>query len=302
MRLVQHKTEARWFYRFLSIVYDDLVNPLFWTERMRDEALTLARLDKRDLKVIDVGSGTGFTTEGIAHLVDAANISCVDQSPHQMARARRKPSLQECTFQLGDAEALPVASDSFERYVSAGSIEYWPDPARALREAFRVLKPGGYAVIIGPLLPQNAIARWAAEAWMLFPTEKQYKDWMRAAGFTGLTRGYVRPSWVMNEPYGIVLAGMKPRTATSTTLAPSAPHETGREPLSVRGVARVVVGSAAGGLFIPMALAGRLRASVLRALGEPGIPEPDPLTTAQRSLFWGLAIAFGLGLVRKWRS
>jgi len=69
MRLVQHKREAYWFYRFLSIFYDKLVNPLFWTVPMRDKALELAQLDEEGITVIDVGSGTGFTTEGIVRHV-----------------------------------------------------------------------------------------------------------------------------------------------------------------------------------------------------------------------------------------
>jgi MPBQ/MSBQ methyltransferase len=40
MRLIQHKREAYWFYRVLSLGYDDWINPLFWTPRMRDAALT----------------------------------------------------------------------------------------------------------------------------------------------------------------------------------------------------------------------------------------------------------------------
>ena len=35
MRLIQHKREAFWFYRFLSPLYDSWVNPLFWTLDMR---------------------------------------------------------------------------------------------------------------------------------------------------------------------------------------------------------------------------------------------------------------------------
>ncbi len=35
----------------------------------------------------------------------------------------------------GDAEELPFRTDSFDRYVSAGSIEYWPEPQRGIREA-----------------------------------------------------------------------------------------------------------------------------------------------------------------------
>jgi MPBQ/MSBQ methyltransferase len=57
---------------------------------MRDECQELADFNSQDLKVIDVGSGTGFNTEGIIRKVKAANITCVDQSPHQMAKAKKK--------------------------------------------------------------------------------------------------------------------------------------------------------------------------------------------------------------------
>lgn len=50
LRLIQHKQEAYWFYRFLSIVYDHIVNPGHWTEDMRDAALVPAELDSPDLK------------------------------------------------------------------------------------------------------------------------------------------------------------------------------------------------------------------------------------------------------------
>jgi hypothetical protein len=50
-RLIQHKNEAFWFYRFLSIVYDHIVNPGHWTEDMRTDALSVAKIDSPDLKV-----------------------------------------------------------------------------------------------------------------------------------------------------------------------------------------------------------------------------------------------------------
>jgi hypothetical protein len=51
LRLIQHKHEAYWFYRFLSIVYDTIVNPGHWTKNMREDALIPAQLDRKDLKV-----------------------------------------------------------------------------------------------------------------------------------------------------------------------------------------------------------------------------------------------------------
>ncbi len=83
----------------------------------------------------------------------------------------------------GDAEALPFETDRFDRYVSAGSIEYWPAPERGIAEAYRVLKPGGVALVAGPVPPGDRVLRWLAELWMLFPTEAQYREWFERAGF-----------------------------------------------------------------------------------------------------------------------
>uniref|UniRef100_A0A7N0TII5 MPBQ/MBSQ family SAM-binding methyltransferase profile domain-containing protein n=1 Tax=Kalanchoe fedtschenkoi TaxID=63787 RepID=A0A7N0TII5_KALFE len=64
-RFIQHQQEAFWLYRFLSIVYDHIINPGHWTEDMRDEALEPADLNNKNMIVVDVGGGTGFTTLGI---------------------------------------------------------------------------------------------------------------------------------------------------------------------------------------------------------------------------------------------
>uniref|UniRef100_A0A804IXC2 MPBQ/MBSQ family SAM-binding methyltransferase profile domain-containing protein n=2 Tax=Musa acuminata subsp. malaccensis TaxID=214687 RepID=A0A804IXC2_MUSAM len=115
---------------------------------MRDEALEPADLYDPGLKVVDVGGGTGFTTLGIVKHVYPKNVTILDQSPHQLAKARQKEELKECTIIEGDAEELPFPTDSVDRYISAGSIEYWPDPQRGIREAYRVLKLGGLACVI----------------------------------------------------------------------------------------------------------------------------------------------------------
>ncbi len=260
MRLIQHKKEAYWFYSFLSQFYDRQVNPFFWTPAMRSEALALAKLNKRDLRVLDVGSGTGFTTEGVLESVDAPHVTCLDQSPHQMSKALHKASLRGCSFQLGDAEELPFETDSFDRYVSAGSIEYWPEPQRGIAEAYRVIKPKGVATLVGPLRPENPVARSLADLWMLFPEETQYLQWFHDAGFTQVKTTYLAPEWHVGEKYGIAISGVKPKAGASPLSLELGPKkEDVSEPVApadrLQLAARLLAGSAAGFAFLPIAAA-----------------------------------------------
>jgi protein-L-isoaspartate O-methyltransferase len=87
--------------------------PGHWTEDMRTEALVPAALNSRDLKVVDVGGGTGFTTLGIVKSVDPNNITLIDQSPHQLEKARAKPALKGVTIlEVGQAAAVLCCFDA----------------------------------------------------------------------------------------------------------------------------------------------------------------------------------------------
>jgi MPBQ/MSBQ methyltransferase len=259
MRFMQHKAEARWFYRVVSKGYDRWINPLFWTVPMRDDALALARLDDPTLEVVDVGAGTGFATEGIVRAVAPQRVTMLDQSRDQLARARRKRSLDAVDKLLGDAEALPFATDSRDRYVSTGSVEYWPDPQRAVTEAYRVLRPGGRALLAGPLRRTHPLARRLSDAWMLFPAEDEYAAWFANAGFEEIERVHVAPPWWDDgwDPYGIAIAGVKPRAGASPLqLTPPSLDE---RPVTAGRLARFAAGSLAGAAFIPVALWFTLR-------------------------------------------
>lgn len=260
MRLIQHKREAYWFYRFLSLGYDRWVNPLFWTPPMRERALAAARLDAPDLETLDAGAGTGFTTEGIVAHVDPARVTMLDQSPHQLARAARRPALAGVRRLLGDAEALPFESGAFDRYVSAGSIEYWPDPQRGIAEAYRVLRAGGVATVVGPVRPAGRFARALADTWMLFPAEQQYRDWFARAGFTDVTVVPVAPDWYRGRraPYAVAVAGTK-AAGGPPPLRLGPPREVAGTRLTPRVAARFAAGSLAGAAFVPVAAVLTLR-------------------------------------------
>jgi MPBQ/MSBQ methyltransferase len=277
VRFIQHKAEAYWFYRVVSLGYDRWINPLFWTEAMRDEALGLAALDRPDLDVADVGAGTGFTTAGIVARVAPEHVTMIDQSPHQLARAKAKPALAAVRKEIGDAEEIPLPTDAVDRYVSAGSIEYWPDPQRAIAEAYRVVRPGGVALIVGPLRRTHPLARRLSDAWMLFPSGDEYAKWMRRAGFTDLRRVPVAPPWWRADwdDYGVAIAGVKPAAGPSPLELPApAPREASSERLGPARLARFALGSLAGAAFIPVALWFTLRDRLGR--GRRGGPAPRP--------------------------
>ncbi|CAA7014813.1 unnamed protein product [Microthlaspi erraticum] len=218
-RFIQHKKEAYWFYRFLSIVYDFL-RQMHHTEDMRDAFLEPADLSHPDLRVVDVGGGSGFTTLGIVKTVNAKNVTLLDLSPHQLAKAKEKEALKECNFLEGDAEDIPFPTDYADRYVSAGSIDYWPEPQRGIREAYRVLKVGGKACVIGPLYPTFWLSRFFADVWILFPKEEEYVDWFTKAGFKDVLFKTIAPKWYRGvRRHGLVMGcsvtGVKPASGDS---------------------------------------------------------------------------------------
>jgi MPBQ/MSBQ methyltransferase len=239
------------------------VNPLFWTPSMRSRALSAAQLDQAGLDTVDVGAGTGFATEGIVAHVDPARVTMLDQSAVQLRRAQAKPALAACRKLLGDAEDLPFPDDAFDRYVSCGSIEYWPEPERAIREAHRVLRPGGLAMVAGPLPPSGRAARWLADAWMLFPSRADYVRWFEAAGFADVRVLTMDAPWATSAGDGAYAVAVAGRATRSGAPAPSSDEmvaERVDEPWTVRRLVRFAAGSLAGALFIPVGIFMNLRA------------------------------------------
>ena len=161
---------------------------------------------------------------------------------------------------LGDAEALPFPDDSFDRYVSAGSIEYWPDPQRGIAEAYRVLREGGVGVVMGPVRPAGRIVRALADVWMLFPSVSEYREWFERAGFSDVQVVPVAPDWYRDTrvPYAVAVSGVAGAGASSLALPPPAERldATGGR---LRSALRFAVGSLAGLAFVPIALVMKLR-------------------------------------------
>ena len=192
MGLLEDKRRARLFYRYLSRVYDR-INPFIWTAEMRAEAIDLADIAPTD-RVLDVGCGTGYATEAL--LEEAATVHALDQSVHQLDQAFAKFGKRgPVRFYRGDAERLPFQDDAFDVVWSSGSIEYWPDPVRALSELRRVARPGGTVLVVGPNAPESRILRRIADAIMLFYDEATADRMFREAGFAQFEHRVMGPAY-----------------------------------------------------------------------------------------------------------
>ena len=151
-----------------------------------DPMLELMQL-RPDERVLDVGCGNGWFCRQIASLVPEGSVMGVDVSDEMVRLGERAAKGNpRITFATGTAERLPAPDDAFTRVVSVESAYYWSDPARGLREIFRVLAAGGSAWILINYYRDNPHchqwgAHYAIPAQLLWAEE--WAEHFRKAGF-----------------------------------------------------------------------------------------------------------------------
>jgi len=104
--------------------------------------------EAKGLRVLEIGCGLG--TDGAQFAKAGAEYTGVDLTDAAVELAQRRFELFQLpgTFQAADAEKLDFADNSFDLVYSHGVLHHTPDTAGAIREAYRVLKPGGRAVVM----------------------------------------------------------------------------------------------------------------------------------------------------------
>jgi ubiquinone/menaquinone biosynthesis C-methylase UbiE len=99
--------------------------------------------------LLDLGTGTGRMLEVLAPL--AVHAVGMDQSPQMLSLARariEKVGLRNVQLRQGDIYALPVERDHYDLVIIHQVLHYLDDPARAVREAARALRPSGRLLIV----------------------------------------------------------------------------------------------------------------------------------------------------------
>jgi len=114
-------------------------------------------------QVLDVATGTADLAITIQKRLQPVHVTGVDISEGMLAIGRQKIEKkglkQQISLQYGDSEALPFAENMFDAVTVAFGVRNFEHLEKGLSEMFRVLKPGGKAVILEFSIPQNRIFR-----------------------------------------------------------------------------------------------------------------------------------------------
>lgn len=134
--------------------------------------------------VADLGAGEGDLTLLLARF--AASVTAVDQSPRMLEVLRDKSRASGLDSVVktaeGDLESLPLKDASVEVAFLSQALHHAPNPGQAIREAARILRPGGLLVLLDLARhDQEWVREQWADHWLGFD-EADLLEWMTNAG------------------------------------------------------------------------------------------------------------------------
>jgi len=149
----------------------------------------------KGLLEIGVGAGTDFVRFARAGAVATG----VDLTEHAVALVRERLALEglKADLRVADAEALPFDDGTFDRVYSWGVLHHTPDTERSVREAIRVLRPGGeLCVMLYARHSWVAYGLWARHALLAGRPWRSLASvlaaHMESEGTKGFTKGELR--------------------------------------------------------------------------------------------------------------
>lgn len=142
--IAERREDSQAFFGRVAGQWDDVRTELFGS---RFTPMALLTLLPREWTVADLGCGTGNAAEVLSPVVK--RVIAVDQSEPMLAAARKRLAGRDnVTFARGELERLPLANAEADAAVMLLVLHHVEDPARALAEMRRVVRPGGAALVL----------------------------------------------------------------------------------------------------------------------------------------------------------
>ena len=176
-------SDSKSYFAQVAGQWDD-IRAGFFTEAMRDAAIEQANLPETAV-VADIGTGTGFVLQGLAGR--AARLVGFDESPDMLAIAQQNLNgYNHVELRLAEGQNLPAEDNGFDAVFANMYLHHAPDPAAAIAEMSRILKPGGKLIITDLDSHDQSWMREAmADRWLGFARE-DVRQWYEAAGLTAV--------------------------------------------------------------------------------------------------------------------
>lgn len=194
---------------FLRKSFDETAPWYDWTDRVlsfgsgdwyRREAVKRVGLE-RGMKLLDLASGTGVVARAAAQVTgDPRSIVGMDPSIGMLRSGHTESAKVQAP-----AEALPFASEAFDRITIGFAMRHFSDLSVVFRECQRVLRPGGKLLILEITAPESRIGRAVLGTYMGVITPALVRLHTRNAQATKLfhyywetTRDCVRPQVILD--------------------------------------------------------------------------------------------------------
>ena len=177
-RLAEREIDSQAFFAGAAGEWDKLRGELYGQAFTRSALLALL---PHDWTVADLGCGTGQVVAELAPFV--GRVIGVDNSAAMLKAAKRRVNgTGNVELRRGDLESLPLENAACDAALLVLALTYVPDVAAVVREAVRVLKPGGRLVVVDLLRhDRDDFRRQLGQRWPGFEPEQLY-EWMTEAG------------------------------------------------------------------------------------------------------------------------
>jgi ubiquinone/menaquinone biosynthesis C-methylase UbiE len=148
-------------FKWLTPLYDPLLKWGMREETFKRRLIQSANIQPQ-MKVLDLGCGTGTLTIMIKQAHPNADITGLDGDPQVLDRARAKSRTMDIQWDEGLASSLPYPDSAFDRVVTSLVIHHLTtdDKRRAFKEIYRVLKPQGELHVLDFGAPHSPLTRF----------------------------------------------------------------------------------------------------------------------------------------------